>query len=205
LLSHLGDYIVDPQQVSRIQQKLRTYTTQEHLEQISQSEGIELQDRIKQDWETRNLHEILNNIQVFTQFPDPPPGRVSRIGNRYLSRDRDWFVMHGKDAKEGKVIIPEAVIFRHSNLIFQALGRETAAVRLQSEPVLPGDRLLLISDGVYEALTDTEMEAILNERAEAREAAKMLIDEAQRMRTNPPPQRARWSADDQTAVVVEVR
>jgi protein phosphatase len=59
----------------------------------------------------------------------------------------------------------------------------------------PGDALLLCSDGVWELLSDAEMQAALLSASDARGAARGLIDTAL----------AHGGSDNATAIVVCVR
>ncbi|MDO8587907.1 MAG: protein phosphatase 2C domain-containing protein [Armatimonadota bacterium] len=78
------------------------------------------------------------------------------------------------------------------HVLSRCVGREDAEPDLQEVSCLPGDRLLLCSDGVSNVVTDREMRASLTSKT-PEEAVRMLMDSAKR--------RAR---DNVTAMVIDI-
>ncbi|MOA20132.1 hypothetical protein D3C78_1405570 [compost metagenome] len=57
------------------------------------------------------------------------------------------------------------------------------------------DKVLLCSDGLYNTLTEVEMEAVLNRASSPQEAAELMIEEVERKRLN--------NQDNATIVILE--
>jgi protein phosphatase len=74
----------------------------------------------------------------------------------------------------------EAHDSQYRHLITRALGlKDSVEVDLAEEPVLPGDVLLLCSDGLSDLLEDEEILAIVREHADdLEEACQALVDQA---------------------------
>ena len=103
--------------------------------------------------------------------------RIRDAGIVQLSRDHslvqqqvDRGIMARGEAQES--------LYRH--LITRALGiQESVEVDLQEQPVLPGDLLLLCSDGLSDLLEDEEMRVIIQEHGDDLEkACQALVDRA---------------------------
>jgi protein phosphatase len=87
-----------------------------------------------------------------------------------VQRQVDYGIISSEEAQESK--------YRH--LITRALGvKESVEVELAEQPVLPGDLLLLCSDGLSDLLEDEEMLRIVREHADDLEkACQALVDRA---------------------------
>ncbi len=94
-----------------------------------------------------------------------------------LSRDHS-LVQHQVD--RGIISPEEAQGSQYKHLITRALGlKESVEVDLVEQPVLPGDLLLLCSDGLSDLLEDEEMLAIVRDHADDLEkACQALVDRA---------------------------
>ena len=94
-----------------------------------------------------------------------------------LSRDHS-LVQHQVD--RGIISPEEAQGSQYKHLITRALGlKESVEVDLVEQPVLPGDFLLLCSDGLSDLLEDEEMLAIVRDHADDLEkACQTLVDRA---------------------------
>lgn len=66
------------------------------------------------------------------------------------------------------------------NLIYRSLGADRAEVDVDifTETLVPGDVLLLCSDGLWEMVRDPQLESILNEVSDPGEAVALLIERA---------------------------
>jgi protein phosphatase len=97
-------------------------------------------------------------------------------GLRQLTRDHS-VVAH---LVEDGVIAPEDVRThprRHE--VLQALGTATDIVpEYHSTVLLDGDSVLLCSDGLWESLTDEEIERVFNDSTDAEATARRLVDQA---------------------------
>lgn len=95
----------------------------------------------------------------------------------------------------------ELACFQQRNGITQALGdSQSIHVHIGETPLLPGDRILLCTDGIHDNLTDAEIEDILR-KGKRTTAARRLVEQAlQRSQEDRTSLRAK--ADDMSAVVV---
>ena len=91
--------------------------------------------------------------------------------------------------------------FDSRNVLFNALGQGEFEPRVGSFDTNRGDRFLLLSDGVSDNLTDTEIASILKDHINPDEAADTLVSAA---KTRSKEKRPRSKPDDMTALVVEI-
>lgn len=106
--------------------------------------------------------------------------RIYRIrDDRIVQLSRDHSVVQ-QQVDRGILSAEEAHESQYRHLITRALGlKESVEVDLTEEPVLPGDILLLCSDGLSDLLEDEEILAIVREHAEDLEkACQALVDRA---------------------------
>lgn len=89
--------------------------------------------------------------------------------------------------------------FGQRNIITQALGNQRVEPSIISVELKQGDRVILCTDGIFDNLTDEEMEKILDLNPNSADAVSNLINAAQE-RANSQHQRAK--PDDMTAVVI---
>jgi protein phosphatase len=103
--------------------------------------------------------------------------RIRDAGIVQLSRDHS---VVQQQVDRGIISAEEAHESQYRHLITRALGlKESVEVDLTEEPVLPGDILLLCSDGLSDLLEDEEILAIVREHAEDLEkACQALVDRA---------------------------
>jgi len=106
--------------------------------------------------------------------------RIYRIrDDRIVQLSRDHSVVQ-QQVDRGILSAEEAHESQYRHLITRALGlKESVEVDLTEEPVLPGDILLLCSDGLSDLLEDEEILAIVKEHADDLEkACQALVDRA---------------------------
>jgi protein phosphatase len=96
----------------------------------------------------------------------------------------------------------ERIFFERRNGITQALGDELAPViHVERTTILPGDRLLLCSDGVHDNLTDKELEALLRRGARTT-VARHIVHAAALQSRRDITEDMRSKPDDMSAVVI---
>jgi len=123
--------------------------------------------------------------------------RIYRIrDDRIVQLSRDHSVVQ-QQVDRGILSPEEAHESQYRHLITRALGlKESVEVDLTEEPVLPGDILLLCSDGLSDLLEDEEILAIVKEHADDLEkACQALVDRAN----------YKGGDDNITALLIEAR
>ena len=83
--------------------------------------------------------------------------------------------------KRGILTLAEADRHKERNLILRAVGtreRVDMAAWQDSFPVRPGDRLLICSDGFYQAVPDEEIGRICSASQNSAQACKVLLNTA---------------------------
>jgi PPM family protein phosphatase len=96
----------------------------------------------------------------------------------------------------------ERIFFEKRNGITQALGDELAPlIHVKQATILPGDRLLLCSDGVHDNLTDKELEALLRQGARTT-VARRIVEAAALQSRRDIMEDMRSKPDDMSAVVI---
>lgn len=109
-----------------------------------------------------------------------------------LSRDH---TLVARMVEEGKITQEQAEVHPQRSILTRALGAEREVevdeVRFS---LVPGDRLVLCSDGLTAVLSDDEIKALATDGADLREICARLIDEAN----------ARGGPDNVTVVVVDL-
>jgi PPM family protein phosphatase len=96
----------------------------------------------------------------------------------------------------------ERLYFEKRNGITQALGdRLPPLVHVEQATIVPGDRLLLCTDGIHDNLTDKELEALLRQGARTTVAQHIVRAAILRSRQDPV-EAMRAKPDDMSAVVV---
>lgn len=97
--------------------------------------------------------------------------------------------------RTGRLSAEEAESHPRRNILTRALGVEaTVLVDVVEEPVVPGRRYLLCSDGLFNEVPDARVAEVLRTVSDAEEAASVLVDLAN----------AAGSRDNVTCVVVDV-
>ncbi len=97
----------------------------------------------------------------------------------------------------------ELAIFERRNGIIQSVGHFTVkktslTIHTAQTAVLPGDRILLCSDGIHDNLTDTEIEAILRRGARTTAARHLVQRALDRSREDC----LRAKQDDMSAIII---
>jgi serine/threonine protein phosphatase PrpC len=96
----------------------------------------------------------------------------------------------------------ERIFFEKRNGITQALGDELVPViHVKQATILPGDRLLLCSDGVHDNLTDIELETLLRQGARTT-VARRIVEAAALQSRRDIMEDMRSKPDDMSAVVI---
>ena len=106
--------------------------------------------------------------------------RIYRVrGEQIVQLSRDHSLVQ-QQVDRGIISAREAQGSQYKHLITRALGlEESVEVDLVEQPVLPGDLLLLCSDGLSDLLEDEEMLAIVRDHADNLEkACQVLVDRA---------------------------
>lgn len=106
--------------------------------------------------------------------------RIYRIrGEQIVQLSRDHSLVQ-EQVEHGIISPEEAQESQYKHLITRALGlKESVEVDLTEQPVLPGDLLLLCSDGLSDLLEDEEMLAIVRGHGDNPEkACQALVDRA---------------------------
>jgi len=103
--------------------------------------------------------------------------RIREDGITQLSRDHS---LVQQQVEHGIISPEEAHASQYRHLITRALGlKESVEVDLVEQPALPGDLLLLCSDGLSDLLEDEEMLAIVQEQGgDLEKACQCLVDRA---------------------------
>jgi len=88
------------------------------------------------------------------------------------------------------------------NTLSQALGAQREIVpRMNTVNISKGEKLLIVSDGVHDNLTDRRIEEVLSEARIPEEVAQSLVDEARDVSRGGESPRAKQ--DDMSAIVIE--
>ncbi|MFI5339450.1 MAG: Stp1/IreP family PP2C-type Ser/Thr phosphatase [Candidatus Methylomirabilales bacterium] len=106
--------------------------------------------------------------------------RIYRVrGEQIVQLSRDHSLVQ-QQVDRGIISAQEAQGSQYKHLITRALGLvESVEVDLAEQPVLPGDLLLLCSDGLSDLLEDEEMLVIVRDHADDLEkACQVLVDRA---------------------------
>jgi len=113
---------------------------------------------------------------------------LAHVGDSRIYRLRDGQIVQlsrdhslvQQQVDHGIISPEEAQESQYKHLITRALGvKESVEVELAEQPVLPGDLLLLCSDGLSDLLEDEEMLRIVREHADDLEkACQALVDRA---------------------------
>jgi serine/threonine protein phosphatase PrpC len=96
---------------------------------------------------------------------------------------------------EGRLTPEQAEVHPQRSILTRALGADPAVdVDTLEIPLVPGDRLLLCSDGLSSVVDEDRIQALLEEATDLEDGCRRLVDEAN----------ARGGPDNITVVVVEV-
>jgi protein phosphatase len=118
---------------------------------------------------------------------------INRGEIKQLTKD-DSQVQEWVDA--GKITADQARHYPGRNIITRALGAATdIEIAVSSFSLAPGDRILLCSDGLWEPLTDTEIQKIVLESSNPQSACEKLVSLANE----------RGGKDNVSVVIVEMQ
>lgn len=107
-----------------------------------------------------------------------------------LTKDHTWVA---ERVAEGTISEEEASHHQLRHVLTRSLGQNgMVEPDIHAIPLTPGDRVLLCCDGIWEALSESEINRILGSRASPQRIAQILADAAIKA----------GSADDVTAVVI---
>jgi serine/threonine protein phosphatase PrpC len=169
------------------------------LIQAAQAANRAVWDQAEANPEMRGMGTTLVAIALV----DGPQLAIVNIGDSRL------YVLHDGDLRqvtfdhnlvaemvaEGRITAAEAEFHPRRNIMTRALGVEPEVpIDLFVEEPVPGDRYVLCSDGLPREVSDDLIAAVLRRIADPREAARELVEEANR----------RGGNDNITVVVVDV-
>jgi PPM family protein phosphatase len=98
----------------------------------------------------------------------------------------------------------EQDLWKKRNVIAQYLGKENISPRINVVDLLPGDQILVCSDGISDNLTDTEIAVILDQSHGLRGATERLINYSLARSRESKQINPRAKQDDMTAIVVGI-
>jgi serine/threonine protein phosphatase PrpC len=102
----------------------------------------------------------------------------SKDGLRLLTRDHS---LVERMVREGRISREEARAHPQRNVILRALGvADELEVDLASPAVMPGDRMLLCSDGLTGFVEDDDLESVISSIDDLEECCRELTNEANR-------------------------
>ncbi|WP_255464558.1 PP2C family protein-serine/threonine phosphatase [Candidatus Roseilinea sp. NK_OTU-006] len=97
---------------------------------------------------------------------------------RLLTSDHSTVV---EDANRGLIAMSDVARVSYRNIITRSLGpAANGQLDHRLELLRPGDRILLCTDGLYTALSEEQIEQVLNRPASAQQAAELLVAQAAR-------------------------
>jgi len=135
----------------------------------------------------------LNGRMMIAQIGDSRAYLLRRDGIRQLTRDQSLIAQR---VAAGLITEEQARQHPDRNILLQALGvNESVELALQSAPLLPGDVLLLCSDGLHGHMSADEIYETVIHADGVESACSHLIDLANR----------RGGPDNITAVLVQFR
>lgn len=135
--------------------------------------------------------------------PDGNGVLVGHVGDSrgYLLRDgelRQLTTDHSlvqEFVREGRLTAEQAAVHPQRSIITRALGVEAAVeVDVYSVPLVPGDRILLCSDGLTDMLRAEDIAGLLRREPDPTRAANLLVDSAN----------AAGGEDNITTIVIDV-
>ncbi|MCS6909556.1 MAG: protein phosphatase 2C domain-containing protein [Anaerolineales bacterium] len=86
-----------------------------------------------------------------------------------------------EDANRGLIAMSETAQAGYRNIVTRSLGAiANSQLDHRLEVLKPGDRVLLCTDGLYTALSDEQIERVLNRPVSAQRAAELLVAQAVR-------------------------
>lgn len=134
-----------------------------------------------------NYHGMGTTVVAGSAQPDLGLFHVGHVGDSRCYRLRDARLERlsddhslAQDVLELRPDVPaEALKALPSNVITRALGMsETLRVSIRSHVVVPGDRFLLCSDGLTDALNESDVGDVLRVAKAPEEASRILVDMA---------------------------
>ncbi len=143
----------------------------------------------------------LTGVVAVRSAPQEFVWMVLNIGDsRTYRRVGDMFVRLTVDhshvqelIQAGQITETEAITHPSRNVITRALGDETSELDYWMTPIVPGERLVIVSDGAFEGMGDQDLAQVAS-APEARDAVEGILDSALAM----------GGSDNISAVVVDV-
>jgi protein phosphatase len=127
---------------------------------------------------TLTMAVIIDDIVHLAQVGD---SRLYLLRGGKLTQLTHDHTMAAALAEAGQISFEEVNNHPRQNILLKAVGRQTALeADLMEVPLIPGDKLLICSDGFYKAYTgDVEiLERRLNSEARTADLCKELLEEA---------------------------
>jgi protein phosphatase len=143
-----------------------------HLEQITQDDGL--------------LTDVVHGIT------DPETRKLYQFHLNNITKAADYSGKP-KDLK---------FYFDHRNYIHQAIGKIPINPHLYTIELLPGDKLLLLTDGITDNLTDQEIENPLLDSPTAKTALSVLFTQSVSRSREPFGLRPKF--DDMSAIIIDL-
>jgi protein phosphatase len=136
------------------------------------------------------------------------------LDDNLVQREKDETSARQLQAKLNNVIDPDKELtneekryFNTRNKISQALGLTTdldgkLKPHVYRIPLIPGDKLLVCSDGVSDSPTDNQIKEVLSSDLSSEELSRLLVEQARKWSETDTP---RAKPDDMTAIVIKVK
>lgn len=137
--------------------------------------------------------KIIENKLIYGHVGDSRVYRFSKGNLQQLTKDHSLL---SELIDLGKISQEESHDFDQKNILTQAVGTKEAIVpSIDLCDLLVGDKLLLCSDGLHDALTTDAIEKVLKSKLNEKQMAINLINAAKRAKTK----------DNITAIVIHVK
>jgi protein phosphatase len=150
----------------------------------------------------------VGDSRIYLLRPSEPLQRLTSDDGYLSLKVKDGLVSESDALRIDQATSPDQLsekeleYFEHRNGITQALGSgKPLTIHVDSIPLLPGDRVLLCSDGVHDNLTDDEIADLLRREARTVVAKKIVLQAIARSHQDDKAA-IRAKPDDMTAVVV---
>ncbi len=144
---------------------------------------------------------------IFVTLDDTPSLDLGESNNeldKQVKYDQQNRLSEAKDYSS--LSIEDQFLFRNRHYISQSLGSSEMTPSLYEVDLLPGDRIMFVTDGVSDNLTESEMIKILQSQSEgvtgSKSASAALVEAA--LQRSKDPHHSRAKSDDMTAIVVTI-
>ncbi|MBA2679521.1 MAG: serine/threonine-protein phosphatase [Ktedonobacteraceae bacterium] len=150
----------------------------------------------------------VGDSRIYLLRPSEPLQRLTADDGYLATKVREGLITESDALRIDQATSPDQLneteldYFEHRNGITQALGSaKPLTIHVNSTPILPGDRILLCSDGVHDNLTDSEIAELLSQEART-VVAKSIVLQSIKCSHQDDESAIRAKPDDMTAVVV---